>query len=122
MIPRSDEFLAAARRRLAAAIVVAEEDPSTAVSAAYYSMLYAVRAVLSERDVPARTDRGAWHEFHRRFVETDLIDRELAATAHKVQPEREQVDYDAWDAPAEEATRVIAVAQRFLAAIEEILS
>ncbi len=122
MSPRSDEFLDAARRRLAAAVVVADEDPSTALSAAYYAMLYAVRAALSERDVYAKTHRGAWHEFHQRFVETQTIDRDLAAAAHNVQPEREQADYDAWEAPADEARRVIELAGQFVAAIEQLLS
>jgi uncharacterized protein (UPF0332 family) len=120
--PRSNEFLDAARRRLAAAAVVADEDPSTALSAAYYAMLYAVRAALSERDIHARTHRGAWHEFHQRFVETGAIDRELAGAAHKVQGEREQADYDAWEAPTDEVRRVIDLAGRFVAAIEQILS
>jgi hypothetical protein len=38
----------------------------------------------------------------------------------KIQPEREQADYEAWSAPAEEAERAIAVGHRFLAAIEAL--
>jgi len=39
----------AARQRLAAAEAVVDADPSTALSAAYYAMLYAARAALSKR-------------------------------------------------------------------------
>jgi predicted nucleotidyltransferase len=57
MSPRSAEFLEAARRPLGAATGAVDNDPSTAVSAAYYSMLCATRAALSERDVHAKTPR-----------------------------------------------------------------
>jgi uncharacterized protein (UPF0332 family) len=66
--PRSSEFLEAARRRLAAAEVAAAEDPSTALSAAYYAMMYGARAALSERGISAKTHRGTWHEFRVAFV------------------------------------------------------
>lgn len=121
MSPRSSEFLEAARRRLAAAEVIGEQDPSTALSAAYYAMLYGARAALSEQDTSARTHRGAWHEFRRAFVATGRIDSELAAEVQRIQPEREQADYDAWSAPAEEARRAIALAHRFLTAVEALL-
>ena len=38
----------------------------------------------------------------------------------KIQPEREQADYDAWVAPAEEAQHAIELAERFLTAIEAL--
>ncbi len=120
MSPRSDELIEAARRRLAAASVVVDQDPSAALSAAYYAMLYAARAALSERDVTAKTHRGVWHELRRVFVETGELDADLASAVQKIQPEREQADYDAWFAPAADATNAIELAQRFLAAIEEL--
>lgn len=121
MSPRSNEFLQAARRRLAAAEVVVEEDPSTALSAAYYAMLYAARAALSERDTSAKTHKGTWHEFREAFVESGEMDATLAAEVQKIQPEREQADYDAWFAPAGEARRTIDLAHSFMAAVEALL-
>jgi uncharacterized protein (UPF0332 family) len=118
--PRSDEFLEAARRRLAAAEVSVEQDPSTALSAAYYAMLYGARAALSEQDTSARTHRGTWHEFRIAFVEDGRINADLAAEVQKIQPEREQADYDAWAAPPEEARLAIELAHRFLTAIEAL--
>ncbi len=112
----------AARRRLAAAKAAVEDDPSTALSAAYYAMLYGARAALSERDSFSKTHRGTWHEFRASFVESGEIDAELAADAQKVQPEREQADYDAWSAPPEEARRVIDLAGRFLDAVDALLA
>lgn len=121
MSPRSSEFLQAARRRLAAAEVAAEEDPSTALSAAYYAMLYGARAALSERDSSAKTHKGTWHEFRSAFVDDGTIDAQLTAEVQKIQPEREQADYDAWSAPPEEAQRAIDLAERFLTAIEALI-
>jgi uncharacterized protein (UPF0332 family) len=120
--PRSSEFLEAARRRLAAAEATLEKDPSTALSAAYYAMLYGARAALSERDTSAKTHRGTWHEFRSAFVESGAIDAELAAEVQKIQPEREQADYDAWFAPTAEARRAIELAHRFLTAVEALVS
>jgi uncharacterized protein (UPF0332 family) len=120
--PRSSEFLLAARRRLAAAEAVLAEDPSTALSAAYYAMLYGARAALSERGIQAKTHRGVWHEFRRAFVESGELDADLTASVQKIQPEREQADYDAWSAPAEEARRAIELARSFLAAVGALLA
>ncbi|HTR73440.1 MAG TPA: HEPN domain-containing protein [Solirubrobacteraceae bacterium] len=120
MSPRSDEFLVAAKRRLASAEMLVEEDPSGALSAAYYAMLYAARAALSERETSARTHRGTWHEFREAFVASGEIDEALTTEAQKFQPEREQADYEAWFAPVEEAQRAIMVAHRFLKAVEAL--
>lgn len=120
MSPRSDEMLEAAKRRLAAASAVVKDDPSTALSAAYYSMLYAARAALSERDVSVKTHRGVWHELRRTFVESGELDAELVASVQKIQPEREQADYDAWFAAPTDASHAIEVAKKFLDAIEQL--
>lgn len=122
MSPRSSEFLLAARRRLAGAEAVVDEDPSTALSAAYYAMLYCARAALSERGIQAKTHRGTWHEFRGAFVQSGEVDADLASSVQKLQPEREQADYDAWPAPAEDAHRAIELARSFLDAIDELLS
>ncbi len=122
MSPRSSEFLLAARRRLAGAEAVVGEDPSTALSAAYYAMLYCARAALSERGIQAKTHRGTWHEFRGAFVQSGEVDADLATSVQKLQTEREQADYDAWSAPAEDAHKAIELARSFLGAIDELLS
>lgn len=121
MSPRSAEFLEMARRRLSAAHSALGDDPSSALSLAYYSMLYAARAALSERDAYAKTHSGTWSEFGRLFVRTSEFDGDLAREAQKVQPKREDADYEAWFAPREEAERVIELARSFLAAVEELI-
>jgi uncharacterized protein (UPF0332 family) len=121
MSPRSAEFLEAAKRRLAVARGAIGEDPASALSAAYYSMLYAARAALSEHDVYAKTHAGTWHELRRVFVEPGLLDAELVADAQNTQPKRERADYEAWPASEEEAQRVIDLAATFLAAVNSVI-
>jgi uncharacterized protein (UPF0332 family) len=113
--------MVAARRRLATAAASVTNDPPTALSVAYYAMLYAARAALSERDLYAKTHVGTWHQLRLTFVEPGLLGADLVTDAQKVQPEREQADYEAWDTPEEEARRVIDLATRFLTAIEGVI-
>lgn len=122
MSPRSAELASAARRRLLTARAALPADTSGAVSAAYYAMLYAARAALSESDVYARTHKGTWHELRRVFVESGRLDQDLVSRAQRVQSEREDADYEAWNFPAAEADRVIALAEEFLAAIEGLIA
>lgn len=121
MSPRSAEFLEAARRRLRGARSVIDADPSSALSMAYYAMLYAARGALSERDTYARTHRGTWQQMRKEFVDRGEFDAALLAAAQKVQPQREDSDYDAWLAPVEEARRVVEFAEGFVAAVEALL-
>ncbi len=120
MSPRSSELLAAARDRLAAAIAVIDDSPATALTSAYYAMLYTARAALSERDVYTKTHRGTWHEFRRAFVNTGEISAELATAAQNTQPKREQADYDAWMVPEGDAREAVDVAQALIAAVEQL--
>jgi uncharacterized protein (UPF0332 family) len=80
--PRSEEFIDQARDRLAMAReVLAAGHREGAVSAAYYSMLYAARAALSEDDENARTHRGMWNLFRIRYVTVDAFDVALFTLA-----------------------------------------
>ncbi len=118
MSPRSQEFLDAGLRRLDLARGALDSDPAGAISAAYYAMLHAARAALSEQDVYAKTHRGIWHEFRQRFAVTGQMDPQLVEAAQAVQPEREQADYEAWAASEEQGRRVISLAEAFLAAVQ----
>ena len=117
MSPRSEEFLATARDRLALARTgLAAGFPTGATSAAYYGMLYAARAALSEEDRNAKTHSGVWALFRQTFVETGRFDERLFSEAHATQKLRERADYDALVVPAEEAERIVDLADRFVTA------
>lgn len=92
-----------------------------AVSAAYYAMLYAARAALSEEDRNARTHRGTWQLFRATFVDTGRFDGELADAAQETQRLREGADYDAQRFSASEAERICALAERFVSAVDDLV-
>lgn len=122
MSPRSEEFIDQARDRLAMAReVLAAGHREGAVSAAYYSMLYAARASLSEDDENARSHRGTWNLFRIKYVITDAFDAGLFTTAQHAQVAREGGDYSAVTPSKEDAERYVQGAADFLAAVEKML-
>ena len=122
MSPRSVEFMDQARDRAATAReILASGHLEAAVSAAYYAMLYAARAALSERDEYARTHGGTWHLFHERYVTTGAFDQHLHALAHDAQRTREEGDYEAITPDRDEAERIVAGAADYIAAVDHML-
>jgi uncharacterized protein (UPF0332 family) len=101
--------------------ILASGHLEAAVSAAYYAMLYAARAALSERDEYARTHSGTWHLFHERYVTTGAFDQHLHALAQSAQRTREEGDYEAIRPDRGEAERIVAGAAEYIAAIEHML-
>ncbi len=110
------EQLEAARATLAAGF------PSSAASLAYYAMLYAARAALSEEEKNAKTHRGTWDLFRGTFVEPGRFDRELFDRARRAQRVREGVDYDARRAAPAEAQELVALAELVIAAVTELFA
>jgi uncharacterized protein (UPF0332 family) len=122
MSPRSEEFLDQARDRARLAReALAGGHREGAVSAAYYAMLYAARATLSEEDENARSHRGTWNLFRIKYVTVDAFDASLFVLAQQAQAAREGGDYSAVTPSAEEAERYVDGAARFVAAVERML-
>ena len=123
MSPRSVEFMDQARdRAVAASKLMASDHLEAAVSAAYYAMLYAARAALSESDEHSRTHRGTWNLFRTHYVMTDAFDAALFTLAQHAQAAREGGDYEAVKPSREEAERYVGGAGDFIAAVERMLS
>jgi len=121
--PRSEEFIEQARDRLIAAReTLTSSHRGVAVSVAYYSMLYAARATLSEDDENARSHRGTWNLFRIKYVTTDAFDAALFTLAQHAQVAREGGDYQAVTPSQEEAERYVEGAGDFLAAVEQMLA
>jgi uncharacterized protein (UPF0332 family) len=122
MSPRSEEFMDQARdRERMAREVFASGHLEGAVSAAYYAMLYAARAALSEDDEHSRTHRGTWQLFRERYVITDAFDAGLHTMAQHAKAAREGGDYEAIKPDPAEAERYVAGAAEFIAAVERML-
>jgi uncharacterized protein (UPF0332 family) len=111
-----------ARERLGdAQKIAALVHPAVLVSAAYYAMLNAARAALSERGEYAKTHTGTWTLFSKSFVATGEFDRDLSSLAGRVKEARERGDYDAAPPSPEEAADFLSGATDFVAAIERLL-
>lgn len=122
MSPRSKEFMDQARdRAVSARELLASGHLEVAVSAAYYAMLYAARAALSESDEYARTHGGTWHLFHERYVTTGAFDQHLHTLAQGAQRTRQEGDYEAVTPDRGEAERLVAGAANYVAAVEDML-
>jgi len=112
-----------ARDRLAAAREALDaKHRSVAVSVAYYAMLYAARATLSEDDENACSHRGTWNLFRIKYVTVDAFDAALFTLAQHAQVAREGGDYAAVTPSAEEASRYVDGAAEFIAAVEQMLA
>lgn len=109
-------------RAVVAAELFAAGHLETAVSAAYYAMLYAARAALSEHDENARTHRGTWNQFRMRYVITDAFDAALFTLAQHAQAAREGGDYEAVTPSREESESYVEGAAEFIAAVERMLA
>lgn len=79
---------------------------SVVVSAAYYGMLYAARAALSERGEYAKTHSGTWTLFSQVFVAPGEFDQRPSALARRAKDAREQGDYEAAPPTAGEDGRI----------------
>lgn len=111
-----------ARERLAIAQeAMASGHLTGAVSVAYYAMLNAARAALSEDDEHSRTHRGTWHLFRLRYVITDAFDQSLYTLATNAQTARERGDYEAVKPSEEDAKRYVDGAAEFIGAVERML-
>ena len=115
MWERAKRRLAASRASLDAGFFDA------AVSSAYYAMLYAARAALSEEEQHAKTHSGTWNRFWQSVAASGRFDRSLASEARNAQPLREGADYDAVEVSREEATKLIELAERFILAVGELV-
>lgn len=122
MSPRSEEFMHAARERLAAAEeLIDSSHPAVVVSVAYYAMLNAARAALSEFGEHAKTHSGTWSLFSRRFVATGAFDHDLYRITGRAQEARQEGDYEAKPLSPELAREMLDGAAAFIAAVESML-
>lgn len=123
MSPRSEDFMGQARDRLEIARqLLASSHLEGAVSAAYYAMLYAARAALSEHEEYARRHGGTWNLFFQRFVASGAFDQGLHALAQQAQEAREGADYEAITPDPGKAERCVEGASEFIAAVEHMLA
>ncbi len=96
--------------------------PAVTLNTAYYAMLNAARAALSERGKHAKTHSGAWTLFSETFVASGEFDQGLSTLARRAKEAREKGDYEAAPPSAQEAAEFVEAAGEFVAAIEKLLA
>ena len=109
-----------ARGRLGAARALALEFPPAALSSAYYAMLYAARAALSEENRYAKTHSGTWVLFRETFVVTQRFDADLVKRAERTLELRLGADYDAEPVDQVQAQTALELAERFVSAVQAL--
>jgi uncharacterized protein (UPF0332 family) len=123
MSPRSQEFYDQARARLAAAKKNLDlREYAIVVGAAYYAMLYGARAALSEHDLHAKTHSGTWHLLRQTFRGEETFPLELVKEAEELGELREAADYEALVVDEDQAKQAVDTAERFLSALDELLT
>jgi uncharacterized protein len=121
--PRSQEFYDRARERLVGARKnLNQGEYAIAVGAAYYAMLYGARAALSERDLYAKTHRGTWNLLRQTLGAEDSFPLQLVKEAERLAELREAADYDALAVEESQAEQAVDSAERFLSALDELLT
>ena len=70
------------------------DHPTFAVNRYYYSLFYAVSALLLHYDTPVRTHKGVVTEFNKQCVKTGIFTREEGRLFAKVFQWRNRGDYD----------------------------
>jgi uncharacterized protein (UPF0332 family) len=123
MSPRSQEFYDQSRERLEAARKIFDlGEYAISVGAAYYAMLYGARAALSERDLYAKTHRGTWMLLRQTLRAEGSFPLELVGEGERLAVLREAADYDALAVDEDQAKDAVDTAERFLAALDHLLS
>ena len=103
-----------AREELRAARALLDSGfPSQAIPRAYYAGLQAATATLLVLGERPTTDAGVIAAFARRVVGGG-VDHEASRTLRRLFEDRNDVDYALVDAPADEARRAIAAAERLV--------
>jgi len=88
----------------------------------YYSCFYAVIALLAKEDISARTHNGVRTEFFKAFIKTGRLDGEFGQVYSNLMGIRQENDYsDFVEFDIEEIQPMVAQAERFINAIEELI-
>ena len=123
---RTREYLLEAREQLHEAVTAAR--PATAVAHAYYTVVNAATAALSEEDRFARTHSGIWTLASELLVQSGKLPADLNGAAAALQPARENAVYGPpspdtpWIHPTrDDAEAAVDTARRYLAAVEALL-
>lgn len=122
MRERSAELLASGARWLDDARAALDiSRPDTAGANAYFAMLYAARAALSEEGRTAKTHAGTWTLVGELLVSPGRLDRDLYREARKAEARRVAVHYETASLSLDEAAQLVDHAETFAAAVRRLI-
>lgn len=123
MKPEARAFLDKAQHALHSAQVLLEAgEAESAIGRAYYAMLHAAQALLSEKNLRYRKHGGVHAAFGQHFAKTGLVEAKFHRWMLAAFNARVKGDYDIEPAiSAEAAAATIAQAREFLQAVREYL-
>jgi uncharacterized protein (UPF0332 family) len=100
-----------------------ERSPMSIVNRAYYSMFYAVLALLVSIDKDASKHQGALSFFNEYFIKTQAFPKEMSKLIRAAFESRQEGDYrDMSKIDRETATEILNSADEFFKAVEEKLA
>ena len=92
-----------------------------AVGRAYYSMFFAVKALLLRKDIVVKTHRGLISAFGSEYVHKGLVDIKYGKMLSIAEELREEVDYSVSRmVDREEAAKTIEAAEQFFCEMKKI--
>jgi uncharacterized protein (UPF0332 family) len=88
----------------------------------YYSCFYCVIALLAKDDVTASTHNGVRTEFFRRYIKTEILNRNYSSLYTELMSKRQESDYDDFlEFKQEDIQPLIKEVERFLKTLREII-
>ena len=86
-----------------------------AVNHCYYTCLWLVRGLLTDKEVYTKSHNGAAMLFYEHYVKTGDVPREMASIVKKLLDERQTAQYDiSSNFTQEDVTEIIQLAEKFL--------
>ena len=113
---KAEECLSAARD------LIGTQNYRGAANRSYYAIFHAMRAVLAYDGIDMQHHSGIISEFRKRYLKTEILDRELSKTISALFDIRTNCDYDDFFVVSrDEITAQTAHAEAFLEAIRTYL-
>ena len=116
-LERAEKSISAAKK------LALDEYYDFAASRAYYSVFYAATAILLTHDLEFRKHSGVIASIHQNFIKPGKLNKEFGKDLNWLFELRGIADYGvSIHVPREEAEKAIAVAEKFVGAVEKFIA
>ena len=99
-------------------LVSGDKSPRSIINRAYYSMFYAILALLIREPFSSSKHSGILRYFNRSFIKTGILDRELGRWVNKAFELRQRVDYrEYFEVTRDQADGLLENAEKFVSIV-----